>query len=257
MNSKRILYIVGGLIGLVVLALIIGNFVLDYIGGDSEATKDIEDVLVEVDEEAVAAAGEGARVFQIIDTESEARFEIDETLGGSDIVVVGTTGEADDVIGQIVIDAANPGSAQVGTITVNVKTLETDQERRDDAIRSAILLSNQAEYEFATFTPTALEGLPESVTIGEPFSFQIIGDLTLVSETRPVTFAATVTPISDTRIEGTAQTTFPYADFGIDIPFTPPSVSFIGDDVTLILDFVAEALPDAPAPTSTESPFGS
>lgn len=255
MNTKRLLTIIGGIVAIGAIVLVAGYFYLDYIGGDSEATKDIEEVLEEVDEEAIANAGEGARVFQIIDTESEARFEIDETLAGNDIVVVGRTGEENDIIGQIVIDPNNPQAATVGTITINVKTLETDQPRRDDAIRTFILKSNQPEYEFVTFRPTAIEGLPESVAIGEPFNFQITGDLTIVDTTRSVTFDVTVIPVSETRIEGTAQTTILYADFGLEVPM-PPAVSFVGDEVTLVLTFAAEEIDPSAAPEATENPFG-
>lgn len=58
--------------------------------------------------------------------------------------------------------------------------------------------------------------------------------------TRPVTFAVTVTPTSESRIEGLATATFPYRDFNLAIP-DAPSVDTVADDVTVELKFVAVA----------------
>jgi hypothetical protein len=57
----------------------------------------------------------------------------------------------------------------------------------------------------------------------------------------PLTFDATVTPVSDTRLEGTASATIPYADFGISILRLPPQVASVEDTVTLEIQFAAEA----------------
>jgi hypothetical protein len=59
--------------------------------------------------------------------------------------------------------------------------------------------------------------------------------------TRPVTFAAVVTPVSQSRLEGTASVSLPYSDFDIHILRLPPQVASVGDVVTLEIDFVAEA----------------
>ena len=83
-------------------------------------------------------------------------------------------------------------------------------------------------------------GLPDAVTVGQPLSFQVVGDLTIKDVTQPVTFDVTVTPVSETRIEGVATITFPYRDFGVRIPEVP-SVDLVADDVTLELAFVAVA----------------
>jgi polyisoprenoid-binding protein YceI len=174
-------------------------------------------------------------LFEIVQAESEARFTIDEVLRGSPVTVVGVT---DQVAGQIAIDPANPAATQLGQIVVNARTLATDNEFRNRAIRNQILDTNT--YEFVTFQPTELVGLPDAVTVGQSFSFQVVGDLTVKDVTQSVTFDVTVTPVSETRIEGVATTTFPYRDFGVRIPEVP-SVDLVADDVTLELAFVAVA----------------
>lgn len=181
-----------------------------------------------------APAAEPA-IFEIVQAESEARFIIDEVLRGAPVTVVGAT---DQVAAQIAIDPANPGATQLGQVLVNARTLATDNDFRNRAIKNQILDTNT--YEFVTFQPAELMGLPEAVTVGETFTFQVVGDLTIRDVTQQVTFDVTLTPVSETRIEGLATTTFPYRDFGLAIP-DAPSVDTVADDVTLELEFVAVA----------------
>ncbi len=187
----------------------------------------------------VQAGGEGTAVlYRITPDESEVRFIIHEELLNTPATVVGRT---DQVTGDIIADYSHPANSQVGTIRINARTLLTDNEFRNRALRNQILQSAQDAYEFITFTPTTLEGLPESVTPGEPFSFQITGDLTVRDVTRPVTFTATVTPVSEGRLEGTASAQVLRSDFGLTIP-SVPGVANVTNDVTLEIDFVALAV---------------
>ncbi|HSN73971.1 MAG TPA: YceI family protein [Anaerolineae bacterium] len=181
------------------------------------------------------AAVAAPAIFEIIQAESEARFIIDEVLRGSPVTVVGVT---DQVAGQIAIDPASPAATQLGEVRVNARTLATDNDFRNRAIKNQILDTNT--YEFVSFQPTEMVDLPETATVGQPFTFQVVGDLTIRDVTQQVTFEVTVTPVSGSRIEGLATTTFPYRDFGLAIP-DAPSVDTVADDVTLELEFVAVA----------------
>jgi polyisoprenoid-binding protein YceI len=174
-------------------------------------------------------------LFRIVPEESEVRFKIDEDLRGRRVTVVGATNQ---VAGDILIDRVNPPNSQIGTIRINVRTLQTDSGNRDRAIRSFILESARDEYEFSDFVPTAIENMPTSVEVGTPFEFLVIGDLTLRGQTRQVTFNVTVTPISEERIEGQARAQVLYKDFGLSIPEVP-GVANISDEVKLEIDFVA------------------
>jgi polyisoprenoid-binding protein YceI len=178
-------------------------------------------------------ASGGLIVFTIVPAESEARFLIDEVLRGQPKTVVGVTNQ---VAGELAVDPANPTGAVVGPVVVNARTLVTDNNFRNNAIKNRILLTNT--YEFVTFEPTAIRGLPSTVTIGQPFDFEIEGNLTITDETRTVVFAVTVTPVSTERLEGLARTTILWRDFGLFIPDSP-SVDTVADEVTLELEFVA------------------
>jgi polyisoprenoid-binding protein YceI len=150
------------------------------------------------------------------------------------------TGRTNQIAGQIAVDFANPQNSRVGEIRISARSLRTDNEFRDRAIRGQILQSAQDEFEFISFVPTELEGLPTAVTMGEPFEFSITGDLTIRDITEPATFNVTVTPVSETRIEGLATATVQRADYGLEIP-SVPSVADVDEAVRLEITFVAVA----------------
>jgi polyisoprenoid-binding protein YceI len=172
-------------------------------------------------------------VFGIVPAESQARFTLGELLGGNPKTVVGVT---DQVAGEITVDPGQPQAALVSVVQVRAGTLTTDSDLRNQAIRRFILQTDR--YEFITFTPKTLAGLPDSVTVGQPFSFQIIGDLTIRDVTNEATFDVTVNPTSETRLEGLASTAVMRADYGLEIP-SVPGVADVDEEVLVELEFVA------------------
>ncbi|MDX2163707.1 MAG: YceI family protein [bacterium] len=220
-------------IGIVVVALIgvAAVAALLIAGGSGEASQAITAPTL-----AASTAGE-TTVFSIVPEESEVRFSLGEDLRGERVTVVGTT---DQVAGQLEVDFATPANSEIGVIRINVRTLRTDNEFRDRAIRGFVLQSAEDRFEFAQFMPNTLTGMPESVTLGEPFTFQITGDLQLREIMQPVTFDVTVTPISETRIEGTASATVTRAQYELTIP-NAPGVANVSEEVLLEIDFVAVA----------------
>lgn len=189
----------------------------------------------------VASSGEpsGKRVlFRIIPAESRVRFEIDENLRGSPNRVVGTT---DQVAGDLIVDLGSPPDSEVGTIRINVRTLRTDDSRRDRAIRSRVLQSSQDAYEFVEFTPTSLVGLPADLAVGDKFEFAIIGALAIREVSVDVEFDAVVTLETDRSLSGSATATILRKTFDLSIP-SVPFVASVGEDVEIRIEFVAAAV---------------
>jgi polyisoprenoid-binding protein YceI len=180
-------------------------------------------------------AASSAAVYAITPAASQARFVIDEVLNGAPKSVVGTT---DQVAGQIALDPNDTSSAQVGTILVDARTLTTDDAQRTRALQNLILQTTQ--YEYISFAPTGLSGLPVALQAGQRYPAQIVGDLTIKGITRPVTFDVTVTPAADGQLTGIASTTIPFADWGVSIP-SVPFVASVDQQVRLELDFTANA----------------
>jgi polyisoprenoid-binding protein YceI len=186
---------------------------------------------------AEPAAGSTPLRFQIVPEGTEARFLIEEVLMGQDKTVVGATSQ---VSGDITVDPADPATAQVGEIRVDAGSLATDDNRRNGRLRNDILKSATAQYQTIVFQPAAISGMPDSVAVGEPFSFQLTGNLTILDTTAPVTFEMIVTPTSTSQLTGSGRATIRHADFGIRIP-SVPIVAGVGDEVQLEIDFTARA----------------
>jgi polyisoprenoid-binding protein YceI len=215
----------------VVVASIIGY---NFFKTPDEASTAIDDpVVAETISEEVSATN--GTVYTIDTANSEARFIIQEILRNVDTTVVGTT---DQVSGQIALDSSAAQTAEISEILINARTIATDQNMRNRAIGNQILLTNQ--YEFISFVPTQIVGLPDTVEVGQSYNFQIVGDLTIIGQTREVTFDTQATLVSDNELTGLATTTLNHDDFGITIPFSQ-SVQAVADEVTLELQFAAKA----------------
>lgn len=200
--------------------------------GESEATAVPTTAAVATDLPASVA-----RIYEIDSTQSEARFYINEVLRGSDVTVVGVSKI---IAGQLSVDMSNPATSQIGEILINARDFKTDNDFRNNAIKNKILLTDANE--FISFLPKSLTGLPAQAEMGQSYSFQIVGDLTLIGTTKEVIFDATVTPISADQISGTVSTVINYADFGIQIPLSQ-SVTAVEDTVKLELGFIANVKP--------------
>ena len=184
---------------------------------------------------AVLPFSENSTIFEILPAESEARFLIDEILHGEEKTVIGKTGA---VSGQIAVDFDDPPASAIGPVQIHALTLETDNQFRNRAIHMRILLTTI--YEFVTFTATEISGLPDSIIIGEPVEFEIVGDLTITAYTQPVIFKVTAMPISESRLEGQATAVINRADFDLIVPGATGVVG-VDEKVTLELDFAAAA----------------
>lgn len=217
-------------ITLIILTLaVLGVGYIWFVGGSGQASAVISAPSLEL------KPGDTRQLFSVNTDSSQARFIIQETLMGNPKTVIGVTNQ---IAGQMLIDFENPAASVLGVIRINVRTLETDNEFRNRALRGQILQADRPEYEFAVFTPTALENLPETITTGEAFTFQIVGSLELHGVTRDVTFEATVMPVSTSQIHGTARADVLYADFGMSIPEVA-GVADISDTVKIEIDIVA------------------
>ena len=188
--------------------------------------------------EQLVAEADSQVVFRIDQAQSQVRFILDELLRGEPTTVIGIT---DQVAGDILVDFTDPAASSIGPIRINARTLATDNSLRDRASRGQILQSSQDAFEFVEFAPTALQGLPETVTIGQPINFVILGDLTVRETSGAVQFEATVIPVSEDRLEGTARGTIMRVDYNLAIP-NVPGVANVSEEVILEIDFVALAI---------------
>ena len=116
--------------------------------------------------------------------------------------------------------------------------MATDDDRRNQAIRNRILFTDQ--YEYIRFQPTQITGLSGKGVPGQPFSFQIAGDLTIRDITQPVVFDVTMTGETLSRINGVAKTVIKRSDFNLIVPDVP-FVADVAEEVDIEIDLVLEA----------------
>ncbi len=175
-----------------------------------------------------------ARVYRIDPKRSQATYKVDEVFLEDNRLEspVGTTRA---VSGEIRVNPDKPEATRVGEIAVDISQLETDQPRRDNAIRRQWLES--ATYPIARFRNAKLSALPSRVEDGKPFTFKMTGDMTIREMTRKQTWDVTATLDGDT-LRGKATTELKMTQYGVE----PPNIAGfvrVEDDVTLTLEFVA------------------
>lgn len=192
--------------------------------------------LPEVQESASQPVVAGDATAFVIDAEqSEVRFTLGELLGGEPTTVIG---DSDNLSGTIYFSADAPQDAEISEIVINARDLETDNSFRNRAIQNQIL--ETSSYEYIRFMPTSISGLPGSVAVSATANLEITGNLTIKETTREVTFSGQVTVVSETQLDGHAETMVAYADYGIFIP-NAPRVADVDEEVLLEIDFVALA----------------
>lgn len=169
-----------------------------------------------------AADSPTTQTFTVVTAESQASYIVNEEflvdalsklgINAGQVVVVGTT---PGVSGEIKLDFAQPDWVQSAQFTVDMTGLRTDQDRRDEWLRDNAIQTSR--FPQATFVKTAVSGLPASYNEGEEVTFEMTGDLTVRTMTRPVTFVVTAVLSGDT-IQGTAVANLNMSDLGIEPP---------------------------------------
>ncbi|HZO30799.1 MAG TPA: YceI family protein [Chloroflexota bacterium] len=184
----------------------------------------------------VGLRSEATRVELVVGS-SEARYHAQEVLvgrGANEAI-----GRTNNVSGTIQIEADGTIAAEQSRILVDMTSLQSDSNTRDNYIKRNTL--QVGEFPNALFVVTSVPGLPVPLPTSGTAEFELVGDLTVHGVTRPATWQASAT-FADREVTGTATTTVLMTDFGM----TPPkvgSVVSIEDSVKLALDVRATVAP--------------
>jgi polyisoprenoid-binding protein YceI len=175
----------------------------------------------------------GVYTLDIVPEETEARYVVEEEFFGRGFATA--IGITNIVEGELTILLDGTPSIQSGEFRVDLRTLTSDEDRRDNAIRRRWLESNT--FPLAVFTPTSVSDFPAGVkyTEGATVQFKLIGDMKIHETTNTITFDVTASGVGDTLV-GVATTTFLMTDFGFD----PPGILNIlqaENEVKVELDF--------------------
>ena len=184
---------------------------------------------------AAPAAAAGLTRFVIDPAQSTVSYGVGETFLSQNNRYAYAVASTSVVSGEIVIDFENLAASTVGEITVDISTFQSDQKRRDKAIRDRWLQSSK--FPLAVFSPTELHGLPQSYAPGDVLAFEVAGDLLVRDVVHATVFTVSVSMEGD-QLNGKAVGRVQMTDFG----FEPPAVAGMieaENDVDITFEFVA------------------
>jgi len=165
---------------------------------------------------------------------TKARYKVREQLAGINFPsdAVGTT-EA--VTGVVVVKPDGSIDAAQSKLTIDLKTLTSDQQMRDGYVQSRTL--ETAKFPTMEFVPKRAVGLPAPLPAGmqAQAGFQLIGDTTLHGVTKETTWNVVATFGND-LVAGRATTTTDFATFGMTKP-TLARLMSVEDKIELEIEF--------------------
>ena len=178
-----------------------------------------------------SAQASGSVRYSVVPERSEARYRVREQLAGVNFPndAVGTTRAIE---GAITFDAQGRVVSGQSRFTVDLRTLTSDEPRRDNYIRRNTLGTDR--YPLAVFVPTDVRGLPFPLPQSGTATFELMGDFTVRETTRRTTWQATAT-FKGAEVDVRAHTAFRFADLGLEAPRVRVVLS-VEDNIRLELD---------------------
>jgi polyisoprenoid-binding protein YceI len=173
------------------------------------------------------ASGASAQSWDLDAAHSSVGFSVRH------MVISKTTGKFNEFSGAVKFDGKNFAAGSV-EITVQIASIDTDNEKRDDHLRSPEFFDAE---KFATMNFKS-----KKVTAGEGNEFTIVGDLTIKGVTKEVEFAAEFNgavddPWGNSRAGFSAATEINRQDFGLTWSKTLEAGGLIvGDKVGITLE---------------------
>ena len=166
-------------------------------------------------------------------TGSKARYKVREQLAGISFPsdAVGTT---ESVTGVIVVNPDGTIDGSASKITVDLKTLSSDQQMRDGYIQNRTL--ETAKYPTLEFVPKRVVGLAAGpLPATGQAGFQLIGDMTLHGVTAEATWNVVATFAND-AVAGRGTTTLNFDTFKLTKPTLARLLS-VDDKIELEIEF--------------------
>jgi polyisoprenoid-binding protein YceI len=129
-------------------------------------------------------------------------------------------GVTQEVEGSLVLGADGAIQADRSKLTIDLRSLVSDEDRRDNFIRRRVL--ETGFYSLAVFVPTEARGLPFPLPTQGESSFQLVGEMTIHGTTSELVWEVTMTFTED-QVVGEATAEFPFGKFDM----SPPRVRLV------------------------------
>ena len=178
----------------------------------------------------------GLQTFQIVPAQTTASYSVYENLVFQNKPNNDAIGTTHSVQGSFKIRTGASPVVAAMNITVDLSTLQSDAQRRDNFIKQNSLQTDS--YPNATFVSVSTQGLPSSYSDGQTVHFQLTGNLTMHGKTNKEVFDVQGKVMGNT-ITGTATSTIYMTDFGIEPP-NLANIAIAQNKVVITLSFTAK-----------------
>jgi polyisoprenoid-binding protein YceI len=178
----------------------------------------------------------GLKTFQIVPAQTTASYSVYENLIFQSKPNNDAIGTTHSVQGSFKIRTGASPLVAAMNITVDLRTLQSDAQRRDSFIQQNSLQTDT--YPNATFVSVSTQDLPSSYSAGQTVHFQLTGNLTMHGKTNKEVFDVQGKVVGNT-ITGTATSTIYMTDFGIQPP-NLANIAIAQNKVVITLTFTAK-----------------
>ena len=176
------------------------------------------------------------RTCQIVPAQSTAAYSVFENLIFENKPNNDAVGTTHNVQGNFHIRTGASPVVEAMHIVVDLRTLQTDSQRRDNYVRQNALETDT--YPYATFDSVSTQGLPVNYSEGDNVHFQLIGNMIMHGKTNKETFDVQG-KVQDNMITGKATSTIFMTDFGIQPPDLA-NVAVAQNKVVITITFTAK-----------------
>jgi polyisoprenoid-binding protein YceI len=177
----------------------------------------------------------GLQTFQIVPAQTTASYSVYENLIFQNKPNNDAIGTTHSVQGSFKIRTGTSPLVAAMNVTVDLRTLQSDAQRRDTYVQQHTLETDT--YPYATFVSVSTQGLPASYTDGQTVHFQLTGNLTMHGKTNKEVFDVQGKIVGKT-ITGTATSTIYMTDFGIQPP-NLANIAIAQNKVVITINFTA------------------
>lgn len=238
---RKVLFVAGAM--LVIAAAAIGGGIAYFLSRSDEVELVTEAPPLPSPQATVAGGGSsttspagGAEVlhFVLVSEQSEASYIAREKLAFLPATSE-AVGKTNAITGDIYLTRKGLSPSPPSVIRVDLRTLRSDEARRDNFVRNNTL--NTDQYPFAEFRIEGIEGFPTSYQEGEEVAVRLVGTMTIRGTSRPLVFDARARYGGGT-LTGVAHTAFKLTDFGL----SPPNIAgfvTVEDEIRLQIILVA------------------
>jgi polyisoprenoid-binding protein YceI len=171
-------------------------------------------------------------ILRVAPQGNRARYRVREQLASLDFPS-DAVGETRSIQGQVVVHPDGTVDREASRIVIDMTSLESDQDRRDNFLRRNTLETER--HPTLTLIPIALRGLPNPLPAEGEHRFVIVAEMVLKGVTHPTTWDVQAT-FANGAVLGQASTILTFDRLGLEKPRVR-SVLSVADDIRLEYEF--------------------